>query len=462
MHLRLGSFGRLVSALFVLALLAACPSDDKPPEVAEPGIDSVPLASIEEHLRALDEIATANGGTRAAGTPGHEASVDYVVSVLEEAGYEVNEQSFDFSFFQQQSPSKLRVVGGREFEDGIDLNAMLYSGSGSLTATVSPVAFNEGGGLQAGCGDEAFAGFPHGNVALLRPGPCYFRDQVVNAEEAGAEAVIFSFPDFDAGEVLRPTLLSPNEIEVPVLAASNEVGHVLSNGGEVHIKVDAINEQHPTTNVIAESVEGDGDEIVMLGGHLDSVIDGPGINDNGSGISTILAVAQELAETDPDKRLRFAFWSGEELGLLGSSHYVSELSPAELERISIYLNFDMLGSPNAVTHIYADDGSGVAGRAHDLFEDFFESKDLPYKDIDLEGRSDHGSFLREGVPVGGLFSGADMIVSASEAEEFDAVAGIWMDECYHKACDDIGNVDQSYLDRMAEAVSFVISDLAGL
>lgn len=460
MQPRPGAFLRFVSALSVVALFGACPSEDERPRVVEPGIDQVPLATIEEHLRALDEIAAANGGTRAAGTPGHEASVDYVVDVLERAGYEVNEQTFEFSFFQQETSSKLRVVGGRAFEDPADIKAMLYSDSGSFTAAVTPVAFDDGSS-QAGCEDDAFEGFPSGSVALLRPGPCYYRDQVVNAQEAEARAVVFSFPDVGAGEVLRPTLLSPNEIEVPVLAASDEVGEELSVAAEVRIKADTINEQRPTTNVIAESVEGAGNEIVMLGGHLDSVIDGPGINDNGSGIATILAIAEELADDVPQNRLRFAFWSGEELGLLGSTHYVSELSPAELERISIYLNFDMLGSPNAVTHIYADDGSGVAEQAHDLFEEFFESKDLPYIDIDLEGRSDHGSFLRQGVPVGGLFSGADMIVTQREAEEFDAVAGIWMDECYHKACDDIGNVDQSYLDRMAEAIGFVVRELAG-
>lgn len=461
MRSRPGYLLLLASAMVVVG--AACPSDRQsaPEGKVQPGV--VELGRIETHLQALDEIATSSGGNRAAGTPGHDRSVDYVVEVLEDAGYDVDRQSFEFPYFGQNSPTRLKA-GSLAFTDGEDVRAMLYSASARVSAAVDDSLFDPSATERngEGCDGSSFGPETSGRIVVVTPGPCYFRDQVMNAQEAGAVAVVFAFPDYTRGNVLRPTLLGPGGIEVPVLAATAEVGSALAAGDEATIVTDTVSEMHTTDNVIAETPGGDPDHVVIAGGHLDSVMDGPGINDNGSGVASLLSAAELLADGDADARLRFAFWSGEELGLLGSTHYVSELSGSERDRIDIYLNFDMLASPNAVTFIYADAGDGTSRRAREFFESFFASRGLPFKTINLEGRSDHGPFLQAGIPVGGLFSGAEEIKTKAQAETFGGTAGTPLDECYHEVCDSIENIDEAYLDRMAEAVVHVIEMMASL
>jgi Zn-dependent M28 family amino/carboxypeptidase len=115
--------------------------------------------------------------------------------------------------------------------------------------------------------------------------------------------------------------------------------------------------------VLAESRRGNPDNVVIVGAHLDSVFEGPGINDNGSGSAAVLAVAEQMSKVKPRNKVRFAWWGAEEFGLVGSDHYVANLSEEEREDIALYLNFDMIGSPNYVRFIYDGDGSafGLAG-----------------------------------------------------------------------------------------------------
>lgn len=120
----------------------------------------------------------------------------------------------------------------------------------------------------------------------------------------------------------------------------------MASGGVATLDVTII--QTATYNVIAQSKGGDPDNVVMAGAHTDSVQAGPGINDNGSGTISILEVAVKLANFSTNNAVRFGWWSGEEEGLLGATHYVSELSQEEQDKIRLYLNFDMVASPNFV------------------------------------------------------------------------------------------------------------------
>jgi aminopeptidase S len=215
------------------------------------------------------------------------------------------------------------------------------------------------------------------------------------------------------------------------------------------------------TNLVTER-SGASSEVIMVGAHIDSVRAGPGINDNGSGVAALLVIAEALATLPPPQRtIRFAFWDAEEDGPFGSVAYVDELAPAELNRIGAYLNLDMVGSPNAIRLVYAET---AAARGSDAitrqFAAYYDSVDLRWSPIDLEGDSDHGPFIGAGIPTGGLFSGGIEPVTDEEAERFGAIAGSPADACSHLACDTLANVDLASLEEMTRAVAHVVVSLA--
>ncbi|MFC7645618.1 M28 family peptidase [Streptosporangium lutulentum] len=191
--------------------------------------------------------------------------------------------------------------------------------------------------------------------------------------------------------------------------------------------------------------------------------EGAGINDNASGSGAILETALKLAKVPTKNRLRFAWWTAEELGLLGSDQYVAGLSAAERNKIRVYLNFDMIASSNDVSFIYDGDdsdaegaGPGPVGSAQieKRFERFYSQRRLPSKGTDFTGRSDYGAFIANGIPAGGLFTGAEGVKTAEEAAVFGGTAGIAYDPCYHAACDDINNISTAALDRNSKAVGY--------
>jgi Zn-dependent M28 family amino/carboxypeptidase len=288
---------------------------------------------------------------------------------------------------------------------------------------------------------------------------------VEHAQDAGAAALIISSPDYQPGEVRRPTLLDPDGIEIPALYASNEVGAALrvaaGEGGSVQLSVETLIQDRLTTNVIADRAgTGSGstaDEVVMVGGHLDSVIDGPGINDNGSGTMTILEIAIQLAELEPMPRtVRFAFWAAEELGLFGSYHWVTSQDGRVLERLVAYLNLDMLGSSNYVRQVY-DSSSGTDSREiTSAFGAYFDAVGLTWEAADLGGASDHAAFEDFEIPTGGLFSGASEHKTDAQAERFGGEADESMDPCYHLSCDTVDNISADALDELSDAAAHVL------
>ena len=204
---------------------------------------------------------------------------------------------------------------------------------------------------------------------------------------------------------------------------------------------------------------------MVIGAHLDSVAAGPGINDNGSGTATILEIALQLRKlgiTTPN-RLRFAFFGAEEWGLLGSTHYVGALTPEELDKIVLNLNFDMLGSPNPVSFVYDGDGSATgpvgppgSGEIEAVFLDYMQAGNLPTRPTAFDGRSDYGPFIAKGIPAGGLFTGAEGLKTEAEAADFGGTAGEAYDKCYHQACDDLANVSEPALDALSDAAAHAV------
>jgi Zn-dependent M28 family amino/carboxypeptidase len=209
--------------------------------------------------------------------------------------------------------------------------------------------------------------------------------------------------------------------------------------------------------------------VVVVGAHLDSVPEGPGINDNGSGSATILEVAEAMADLGvaPRNQVRFAWWGAEEYGLLGSEHYVSQLTAREIKDIAVNLNLDMVGSPNFVRFVYDGDGSATpdagpngSGVVEDVFLDYFGAAGLATAPTAFDGRSDYGPFIEVGIPAGGLFTGAEDLKTVEEAAIFGGTAGIAHDPCYHAACDTVANVSETALDQMSDAAAHAVLTFA--
>ena len=464
------------TALLLAATVApadAGPNDSISAELRE----AVTPKGIAEHLKALDRIAKANDGTRASGTPGYAASRDYIVGKLEASGYTPTVQAFDFPFFREYTPATMAQISPvpTTYANPGDFTSMTYSFSGDVTGTV--VAVDTDGTPSAastsGCEASDFSGFPSGAIALMQRGTCTFATKALNAQNAGAPAaIVFNRGTDGSTATVAGTLGSPL-VEIPVVGSSHAVGLDLMNpaGTTVRIVSDTESEIRETWNVFAETAGGDAKNVVMAGAHLDSVVVGPGVNDNGSGSAALLEIAEQFTQIQPTNKVRLAWWGAEELGLLGSEHYVSDLAekhPSTLKRIAMYLNFDMIGSPNYVRFVYDGDnsrfpvGPGAAagpegsGPIEQLFHDYFGSQDLASEETAFSGRSDYGPFIAEGIPAGGLFTGAEGVKTEEQAAIFGGDAGVAYDVCYHQACDDFGNVNMTAVDEMSDAVAHAI------
>lgn len=432
-------------------------------------MECITLEGVREHQAALQSIADANGGNRAAGTPGYDASVAYVVDKMEAAGYDVTLDEFPFTYVAAATLQQLTPLS-----NVYDTGPFTGTGYGSATGAVTPVdlALAPPRASTSGCEAADFAGFPAGNIALVQRGTCSFGLKAANAQAAGASAVIIFNQGNDPtreGLIVGTLLPDGAGTTIPVVGASFAAGEALSTPGSTAY----INVPEPElitqTNVIAQSKWGNPSNVVMAGAHLDSVQAGPGINDNGSGSAAILEVAEQMAKVKPTNAVRFAWWGAEESGLIGSNEYVAGLSEAEKDKIALYLNFDMVGSPNHVFFVYdGDDSDGVGAGAgpegsaqiEKTFEAFYTSVGEPFKGTDFSGRSDYGAFIANGIPSGGLFTGAEGVKTADEAALWGGTAGQQYDPCYHLACDTYANNNDHALDVNSDAIGFSVLQYA--
>ncbi|NYV78680.1 M28 family metallopeptidase, partial [Streptomyces sp. UH6] len=442
------------------------------------------------HLAAFQRIADTHGGHRAAGTPGGDASAAYVRDALRDAGYRVASTPFEFTFAETLAERLSVTTPGGPARD-VDVSLMTYTVStpeGGLTAPLA--ALPEEGDETPGCEPSDYA--PHdvrGKVVLIPRGACSFTEKQKAAADAGAVAALISN---NTEGPLRGTLGDPSAAAVPTGGVTREDGRALAEAARTAAQAEDTEDAPPTTvtldlrehreqrtthNVTAETRGGDPSRTVMLGAHLDSVTEGPGINDNASGSAGLLEVALELARAEhhPAQRVRFAWWSAEEFGLLGSTAYVDALPADRREDIRLYLNFDMIASPNHALFVYDGDdsdgvgsGPGPAGSAQleRQLTGFLDRRDLPHLGTDFNGRSDYGPFIEAGIPSGGAFTGAEGIKTEKVAALFGGEAGQPYDPCYHRACDDLDNIStaafDATIDVIAHAAGVYAHDLSSL
>jgi Zn-dependent M28 family amino/carboxypeptidase len=450
--------------------------------------EAVTVEGVLEHMEEFQAIADANGGTREASTPGYTASADYVADLMEAAGYEVIRQEFDYNYFEELAPASLAGTSANfpfSYVEGTDIATMGYSGTGDFSGVVQevdvivPLPVGEADGTSnSGCEPEDFAGFT-GDIALIQRGTCDFSVKIANAVAAGADAVII----FNEGNSAERTEVGFGQAtfpqDVPVLEMSAEEGAALVEfiraerlaGRTVTLagSTTTVSEVRTSENVIADWPEGRTDRVVVSGAHLDSVIEGPGINDNGSGSAGQLETALEFAASgiEPVNQVRFIWFGAEESGLVGSQYYVDQLTARERKNIAVMLNFDMIASPNPGWFVYDGDASDTAstgstgsGVVEDVFVDYFNSIGRVTKPTAFDGRSDYDAFVAAGIPAGGLFTGAEDIKQPDEVAIWGGTAGVAYDPCYHAACDTIENVDLVALDEMSDALAHALLTFA--
>ncbi|WP_104046074.1 M20/M25/M40 family metallo-hydrolase [Arthrobacter sp. ZGTC412] len=223
-----------------------------------------------------------------------------------------------------------------------------------------------------------------------------------------------------------------------------------------------LEENRETFNILADTA-GSADHTIVVGAHLDSVPDGPGINDNASGVATLIETARWMAETgvEPKNRVRFAFWGAEEVDLTGSQHYVDELSASEISQTAVNINIDLAASPNGVRFVHDGDGSsfGDAGPAgspglESILLDYFAKNSLPAEATAFIGDSDYDAFFQAGIATGGLFAGDVGTKTSEQVEKYGGTANEDHDRCYHRRCDTLQNVNQQLLNDMAGAIGY--------
>ncbi|KAI8146945.1 hypothetical protein BJV82DRAFT_597130 [Fennellomyces sp. T-0311] len=422
------------------------------------------IKGLLRHTDALQSFADNSGNdNRVFGSTGHNATVDYIYNFGKQNGYDTWKQYAYYPYSEAISQSA--IILSPEIENPeLSIVTMTFSestGEGGVAADL----VNTGG---LGC-TAAEYGDVTGKIALVQRGTCSFGEKAVAAGEAGAAGLLVY--NTEDGE-LNGTLGGVFPGSAPVAGISKAAGEELialaaSSTVSLNLELVTISEERQSANVCAETKSGDKTNVVMLGAHSDSVTAGPGINDNGSGSAALLEISYLFRNVKPNNAVRFCWWTAEEYGLLGAEYYVSQLSEEDIANIALYLNFDMIASPNYYNGIYDGDGSdspiaGPEGSAaiEVLLQKYFESQGAKHEPSEFNGRSDYGPFIDVGIPSGGTFTGAEEVKTEEQVAWYGGEAGVAFDKCYHQACDTTENLNNEAFLLHAKAIAHSLATYA--
>jgi hypothetical protein len=465
-------------------------------------VDCVTKDDLWAHMVKFQQIADANPGadghpSRNSGEPGYKASADYVAKVMRAAGYKVTLQEYKFDYFsfvgtplmREDSPTPESFGLGTDFNPGPvagSATAKMLQPAGGIVVPATPNPSSA-----SGCAASDFAGFTPGNIALIQRGTCTFAEKVANAEAAGASAAVI----FNEGNPGRTALFSGSLAgteKIPVLFTSYAVGtqllaqYVPGSAPVLTVDVKAIEDPNRSDwNVIADSRGGDPNNILVVDAHLDAIY-GAGMLDNASGSATILDIAQQLKNTNTRNKLRFIWFGGEELGLLGSDYYVNVNPPADLAKIKFDLDADVTATPNYVAGVL-DPKDGV-----DLFQrnpgtpmppsiwapsaigrdygiDYLNSIGKNHILFSADG-TDAFMFQQAGIPASGVLTGQDCCKLASDVALFGGFEGNFegtvpgtdggcVDNPF-RWCDNLSNNDPDVLTWMSKTFANMVGHMA--
>jgi Zn-dependent M28 family amino/carboxypeptidase len=457
---------RVIAAVMAIALtaLAACSSTDSAPAASPPRdvAGRVTADGMYTHLRKLQEIADANRGSRAEGTPGYDASVDYVVQVLKDKGFDVQTPEFE-RLDRTEGGNPTLTVAGRGY----------HVDQASLLVTTPP------GGLNAitlrpqkapGCTAAEYGTVSvRGAIAVVDDTGCSVGDKQSAAVAKGAVGLLVVSAPGTGGSPAG--LFTPGyyqRLTVPVGVIDNDADAALRRtNAPVRLVLDSKPVMVKSRNVVAQTKTGDTKSVVLAGAHLDSSVRSPGINDNGSGVAALLEAASALgSQPRITNAVRFAFWGSE---AEGPTKYVRGLARDGLDDIAMYISVEMLGSPNAGYFTYDGDQSGQpnpdvpsqtvpAGSAgvERTLAGYLNLAGVRPADMPLSRTTDYGPFLAAGIPVGGVTAGSSQRKTEVQARLWGGRAGVAFDPNYHTARDTVDNIDRQALSVMGQATAFAV------
>lgn len=454
----------------LVVALTSCSSREAPPPSPQDLADRVTADGMYTHLHKLQEIADANNGTRTDGTPGYDATVDYVAQFLRDKGFDVETPEFELLDRTQGGNPALRV-GGREYP--VDQASLLITTpAGGLNAvTLRPRK------AAAGCRAADYDGTSvRGAIAVVDDTGCsVVAKQNAAVSEGAVGLLVVSTPGSGGSPAGLFTPGYYQELTVPVGVIDRNADAALRRTtAPVRLVLDSKPVMKKTRNLVAQTKTGDARNVVLAGAHLDSSAASPGVNDDGTGIAALLETAAALgARPRVVNAVRFVFWASEENGLAGPTKYVQALSPDELQDIALYLGFEMLGSPNAGYFTYDGDQSaapnpkipaqsvptGSAGIERAL-AGYLNSAGVRPADMPLSQFTDYYPFLAAGVPIGGLTAGSSQRKSEVQARLWGGRAGVPFDPNYRTKRDTVDNVNRDALSLLGPAVAYAVAHYA--